>query len=109
MERITLLFAVLLLGACASLGLDKPNCYESVAISKITITEAFKTATRLSDGEIISTGAAQDALIALDQANSATDSAAALCPLDAPRARDYLIAASNAIENATNLMEASDE
>jgi len=109
MKKLVLIPLVLVLGACASLGLERPSCYESVAISKIAIGEAFKTATKLSNEEVISIGAAEDTLTALDQADSATDSASALCPIDDRAARDYLLVARDLITNATELMEVSDE
>lgn len=97
--------AILSLAGCSHLGLEKPNCYERVAISKISLGEAYKGAATLSDAEKISIEKAEAALLALDHADSLTDSASALCAIDEPTAVDYLNTAGNLLDDVIAIME----
>lgn len=98
--------SVMALTGCSVLeNLRSPNCYERVAVSKITLTEAYKSAYKLSESEVLSIDKAESTLTLLDQADSITDNASALCSVDEPSALNYLTTAGNILDDATEIMK----
>lgn len=101
MKKLLLLTSVLTLSACGSLSLGTPNCYQSVAIAKISLGQAYSTAADLNTAEKISVDSAEKALTALDKADSLVTNASALCPLNEKAAGDLLEDASELLNEAT--------
>lgn len=102
---LSLLVSVVALSGCETLNLDKPNCYERVAISKIALTEAYSTAASLSNADTITVNTAEKTLVTLDQADTLVDRASAYCVLDEVVAYDHLKFAGDLIDQATDLMK----
>ncbi len=89
------LVACVMLAGCGmikdALNIERDiNCFERAAISKVAVDTAFKSAADASEGEIISVGAAKEALKILNSSNSLVDHASSLCSLDEATAYDYL-------------------
>ncbi len=104
MRKVLLLSSILAISACSTLGLKKPNCYESVAISKISLEQAYKSAADLSNEDLITVDQAKAVLYNLDMADQATDQASALCSLDLSAAETILDKAQALLGLASDIM-----
>jgi hypothetical protein len=104
MRKILILSAVILLGGCSTLGLSEPNCFESVAVSKIAIAEAYSSSADASEAELISVGQAKEALTILDSADALADQASGLCSIDEKAASDYLKAISASLADVSTIL-----
>lgn len=96
---LVVLFATLAislsLSACASVSQN--DCLRRIAATETAITQGYTTTNRLLASDVIDKKTATKALVALDAANAATDSAAPLCKIGDPRASDYLLQAGTAL------------
>jgi|GEM_PF-4011223 len=106
-KNISIIFMVLIVSGCAIISdkYRKPNCYENVAIAKISIEEAHNSATILTINKKITVSASQKTYNVLEQSNKIVDNASTLCSLDEVAAYDYMDQAYKLIESASNIMK----
>jgi len=97
---------LLILSGCAVLNkYEKPNCYKSVAIAKISVKEAHSSAAKLTLSGKIKADKSKKSYLVLVEANHIIDSASALCSLNEVTAMDYIDQAYNLINNASDIMK----
>ena len=111
-KLLLLLSSTIILSGCSTIAdkFEQPNCYESVAIAKISLSEAYKSAARLSEEEVISIDKAENTLMMLDRADQAVDSASAYCAIDRSVSYELLDTAKKLLAVVTvDMQEASNE
>ena len=102
-RKILLLPLAFLISSCSSI--EKPDCFKSVAVSKVAIDQVFISAADASESEIISVDDAIKALTILDTSNKLADNAGALCKIDEKTAFDYLDLVSKSLKDVNSIVK----